>query len=172
MLDRKAYFKKYQADWYKRVMCRRRQEWFTANGPCVDCGSWERLELDHENPAEKTHHAVWSWTEVRRIAELAKCKPRCHTCHAKKSRREQVEQDVHSARRKKVIDGKTWCAYGEHFALVEEFTRDKLAGNGCYTYCRACRRLKRRKNAPVIQRTGYSATNREMGVQVFPGAPC
>ena len=59
-----------QKAWYERVVKARREEWFAKNGPCVDCGSWENLELDHENPKTKISHAVWSWSERRRRIEL------------------------------------------------------------------------------------------------------
>lgn len=80
--------REYARNWIRR----RRDAWFRANGPCVDCGSWERLELDHENPADKIAHAVWSWSEPRRLAELAKCKPRCKSCHQKKTARENSQR--------------------------------------------------------------------------------
>lgn len=76
--------------YHRQWMRRRRDEWFAANGPCVQCGSWERLELDHVNPAEKEHHAVWSWRKDRREAELAKCQVLCHDCHLAKSNRERA----------------------------------------------------------------------------------
>lgn len=76
----------YQRVWVKA----RREAWFKDNGPCVDCGSWERLELDHKNPADKVTHAVWSWAEKRRLAELAKCVARCHKCHKRKSAGEKA----------------------------------------------------------------------------------
>lgn len=73
--------RRYQREW----MARRRREWLDENGPCVDCGSWEELEVDHVDPATKTTHAVWSWSAARREAELAKCVVRCHDCHAAKT---------------------------------------------------------------------------------------
>lgn len=63
----------------------RRATWFAENGPCVTCGSWERLELDHADPALKVHHAIWSWARERREAELAKCQALCRTCHQAKT---------------------------------------------------------------------------------------
>jgi hypothetical protein len=67
---------------YKRIwIAKRRTDWLSANGPCVDCGSWEKLEVDHENPTLKVTHRIWSWTRSRREVELAKCKIRCKACH-------------------------------------------------------------------------------------------
>lgn len=63
----------------------RRKEWFAVNGPCKQCGSGERLELDHIDPTHKVTNSVWSWTAERRSAELAKCQPLCHTCHRAKT---------------------------------------------------------------------------------------
>ena len=74
-------------DWIKR----RRNEWFEANGPCHLCGSWERLEVDHIDPAQKVTHRVWSWRAERRQAELAKCRPLCHRCHKARSAKQKSE---------------------------------------------------------------------------------
>lgn len=68
----------------RELVARRRALWFAENGPCVDCGSWSDLELDHVDAAQKVSHRLWSWAEERRNLELAKCRPRCHACHVKK----------------------------------------------------------------------------------------
>lgn len=61
--------REYQRLWIKR----RRDAWFAENGPCAECGSWDNLRLDHVDASQKVSHNVWSWTEVRRLVELAKC---------------------------------------------------------------------------------------------------
>jgi hypothetical protein len=71
----------YQLAWSKA----RREKWFKENGPCIDCGSWEFLELDHVDPSQKTSHRIWTWAESRRLEELSKCVARCKVCHRKKS---------------------------------------------------------------------------------------
>ena len=69
-----------------------RAEWFAANGPCIDCESWDNLEVDHIDPATKhpmlhrRSDRVWHWGVVRRSAELAKCVVRCKPCHKAKTR--------------------------------------------------------------------------------------
>lgn len=68
---------------------RRRREWIAANGPCQHCGSTERLEVDHIDPETRVTHAVWSWSKLRRDAELAKCQVLCHDCHVKKTREDR-----------------------------------------------------------------------------------
>src|SRR4051812_31542843 len=35
--------KRKQSEFTLAVIKRRREEWFNANGPCVDCGSWNDL---------------------------------------------------------------------------------------------------------------------------------
>lgn len=75
----------YKAEW----IASRRREWLSANGPC-ECGSWENLEVHHINPAEKTTHRIWSWSEERRNAELAKCQPLCRECHKKETKANYV----------------------------------------------------------------------------------
>lgn len=70
-----------------------RQAWFKANGPCSHCGSWERLTVDHVDPASKEHPdnetRLWNWSKDRREAELAKCQVLCKECHDRKSARER-----------------------------------------------------------------------------------
>jgi hypothetical protein len=84
----------YQAEQRKRL----RQEWFRANGPCVDCGSWVNLEVDHVERSLKISHRVWRWPSARREAELAKCKSRCRDCHKEKTRIERYEAWVATQR--------------------------------------------------------------------------
>lgn len=55
---------------------------------CAHCAATERLELDHVNPADKSDHRIWTWSESRRNAELAKCQVLCVSCHRKKSAEE------------------------------------------------------------------------------------
>jgi hypothetical protein len=92
--------RKYQLEWIKN----RRREWIAANGPCVDCGSWDDPEVDHLNPSTKDPRLkgragenrntkpgtgqIWSWSEARREVELAKCVVRCGDCHKRKSSQE------------------------------------------------------------------------------------
>jgi hypothetical protein len=55
---------------------------------CVDCGSTERLELDHIDPRTKVSHRIWGWGKLRREAELVKCTVRCNTCHKLKTKKD------------------------------------------------------------------------------------
>jgi hypothetical protein len=97
--------KKYQREW----MARRRQEWLTTNGPCVDCGSWDDLQVDHVDASLKINHRVWSWARARRNAELAKCVVRCISCHYQKTRdsgeyrKESARIKIGEANRRRVI---------------------------------------------------------------------
>lgn len=104
-------------------MRKRRDEWFAANGPCKKCGSTERLELDHIDPALKIAHQVWSWSKVRREAELAKCQVLCYTCHKAKTSADRP-QAVHGSRSRYVA--------------------------GCR--CAECREANRVYSAPIHQR--------------------
>jgi len=70
----------YQLAWIKR----RRQDWFS-DKQCVDCGSKERLELDHIDPEQKVSNSIWSWSQKRRDEETAKCEVRCYCCHKSRS---------------------------------------------------------------------------------------
>lgn len=70
--------------WYAK-----RNAWLAANGPCIRCGSNERLEVDHINPKTKIDHKVWSWGKERREAELLKCQILCFVCHRLKTNEER-----------------------------------------------------------------------------------
>lgn len=89
--DRRQYMRKYQGAWLKA----RRQAWLDANGPCRKCGSSEKLEVDHVDPSTKVTHNVWSLSEAKRLAELAKCQVLCEKCHQKKSDEERRRTVTH-----------------------------------------------------------------------------
>ena len=77
---RKAYQKAYQRQW----IAQRRADFF-ADKICVRCGSSEGLELDHIDPSTKISNNIWSWSQVRREAEIAKCQILCADCHTEKT---------------------------------------------------------------------------------------
>jgi hypothetical protein len=66
---------------YHREWMRRRRASFFADKACAECGAIERLELNHLDPETKVSHAIWSWSEKRRLAEIAKCEIVCRDCH-------------------------------------------------------------------------------------------
>jgi hypothetical protein len=71
--------------WQREWMARRRAEWIAAHGPCVDCRTWDDLQVDHVDASTKVTHRVWSWAKERREEELAKCTVRCAPCHEAKT---------------------------------------------------------------------------------------
>lgn len=72
--------RRYAREW----VARRRAAWF-ADKSCVDCGSVDKLELDHVDSKQKVSHSIWSWSQVRRDVEIAKCVVRCFPCHRAKT---------------------------------------------------------------------------------------
>lgn len=66
----------YQANWI-----RNRRQIFFEDKSCLVCGSNENLVLHHRNPEEKESHKIWSWSDKRRFAEIAKCDVLCQNCH-------------------------------------------------------------------------------------------
>jgi NAD-dependent dihydropyrimidine dehydrogenase PreA subunit len=64
---------------------------FLREHPCVDCGESDLrvLELDHEDPAEKTANvgrllaSALPWSTV--LAEVEKCSVRCANCHRRRT---------------------------------------------------------------------------------------
>lgn len=73
--------REYQRMWVQN----RRTEWLLENGPCIICGSWIDLDVDHINPEDKISHRIWTYTEEKRKYELSKCQVLCHTCHVLKT---------------------------------------------------------------------------------------
>lgn len=77
--------REYQLVW----MNRRREAWLVEQGPCTQCGSWNKLEVDHVNPEEKVLNPAKLWSlspnNPVRIAELAKCQVLCEACHEAKT---------------------------------------------------------------------------------------
>lgn len=69
-----------QRDYQRRWVARRRALFFKGKR-CEWCGSGDFLELHHRDPSRKVHHAIWSWGEKRREAEIAKCIVICQACH-------------------------------------------------------------------------------------------
>ena len=68
---------------YQRIWHAKKRHSFFHNKKCEDCGSVDRLELHHKDPSQKEHHVIWSWSEKRRNAEIAKCAVLCKACHLK-----------------------------------------------------------------------------------------
>jgi 5-methylcytosine-specific restriction endonuclease McrA len=82
-----------QRQFQRERNARIRRSWLEGKA-CRQCGSTERLEVDHIDPADKISHNVWSWTEARRAAELQKCQVLCHVCHKLKSAAE-LRKPIH-----------------------------------------------------------------------------
>lgn len=70
---------------YHKLWRRARRAAYFADKACVRCGSTENLQLDHIDRATKISHNIWSWSEVRREAEIAKCQVLCDPCHQEKT---------------------------------------------------------------------------------------
>jgi hypothetical protein len=74
------YYGEQKREYDRQWMAARRAAWF-ADKTCVVCGTKDNLEVHHIDPDTKADHRVWSWSKVRRDAELAKCEVRCETHH-------------------------------------------------------------------------------------------
>lgn len=97
---------------------------FFSNKSCVKCGSAENLELDHIVQEDKVHHCIWSWSEPRRLAELAKCQVLCHDCHARKTTADNPRHGQNSPMAKlsdsDVIDIRILSAFGVKQKVLRE----------------------------------------------------
>jgi len=85
-------------------------------GKCVDCGSIEHLQYDHDDPKTKKFaiSKIWSTTWEVFLEELKKCKLRCTTCHKKKSAKEARQRLLGTGRH-----GTMWMYY-KHKCRCEE----------------------------------------------------
>ena len=76
----------------------RRLDWIESQGGrCAECGSTDRLEVDHIDPSLKTMNPtnLWSRTAAVREAELANCQVLCHDCHFVKSMQVHDHPTIH-----------------------------------------------------------------------------
>ena len=85
--------REYQREW----LLKRRLKWFSENGPCVNCVSWNKLEVHHLDSSKKIDHRVWSWSESRRCKELSKCIALCNGCHTEETRK-SLQTKEHGSR--------------------------------------------------------------------------
>lgn len=147
--DRREYMRKYQREW----IARRRAEFFSDKS-CLHCGTTERLELDHVDPESKVHHAIWSWSAVRREAEIAKCQILCHDCHLAKSKangdltRNKLSGETHGMAKlsdEQVVEARLRYAAGgvTHQQLADEY------GVGRSTVTEAIRGTWRNITTPI-----------------------
>lgn len=119
-----------QREYQRQWVAKRRSDFFLGKS-CAECGSVEQLELDHVDRATKVHHAIWSWSQVRREAEIAKCQILCHDCHKAKSHASgdfvhPTYGDAHGTTRlsdEKVLEARERYAAGgvTHQALADEY---------------------------------------------------
>ena len=86
-----AYMAKYMKDWYDR---RHAYAIEKLGGKCVKCGSTDRLEIDHidrttvDRRMRRGRGNMWTASEERFQAELAKCQLLCHEHHLEKTKSE------------------------------------------------------------------------------------
>lgn len=85
--------RQYQREW----RAKRRADYF-ADKACVICDTTDRLELDHIDPSKKVAHSIWSWSDERRLAELAKCQVLCVTHHRQKTNAQLRSKAKHGER--------------------------------------------------------------------------
>lgn len=71
-----------QRAYSRKWIAARRAEYFK-DKVCAWCGLSVDLSLHHIDRTSKVSHKIWSWTEDRRLRELAKCVVLCRSCHSK-----------------------------------------------------------------------------------------
>ncbi|MEM1416560.1 MAG: HNH endonuclease [Myxococcota bacterium] len=116
---------------------------FFAGKSCVKCGSVERLELDHIDPAQKVTHSIWSWSQARREAEIAKCQVLCRRCHKRKTRDQVARLDeakVAEARARYRAGGVSQKALAAEYGVSSNTMHKALTGQTWSTVPGAVRR--------------------------------
>lgn len=89
----------YQSQYVRESKRSRREAWIAEQGGrCVHCGSDDRLEVDHIEPALKEIEigALWAYSDEVRERELAKCQVLCKTCHIEKTRADRQCGKTHA----------------------------------------------------------------------------
>jgi len=89
-VKRREYMRAYQRNW----LAARRQR-YLSDKRCKRCGKTETLEIHHVDPKQKVSHNIWSWSDARRDAELAKCEVLCRSCHNAHHKSEMEKPIVH-----------------------------------------------------------------------------
>lgn len=89
---------RHRAEELRRYRRRRETAIQEMGGKCVQCGSTERLELDHIEPHEKSFDisANWSIKPAKWAVEAAKCHLLCRPCHQQKTSRQRTERAPHT----------------------------------------------------------------------------
>lgn len=115
----------------------KRRAWIEANGPCVRCGSWERLQVDHIDPRSKEIEIVyvWSASQEKRERELAKCQILCFPCHCQKN-----WEDIRAGITRHPSPRTTVCHKGH------PRTEENTYWFKGYAQCRPCARERERKS--------------------------
>ena len=112
-----------QREYQRAWMAKRRRE-FLEGKSCAFCGSSDDLELHHFDPGAKTSHRLWSWSEEKRKAEIAKCMIVCRGCHT----RHHAEQRMLA-----------YCKRGHEFTDDNVYVKPSTGRREC----RKCRELRR-----------------------------
>lgn len=121
---------------YQREWVAERRKRFFADKSCVECGSTDRLELDHIDRTTKISNRIWSWREDRRLAEISKCQILCHDCHKEKSSLESQQQLSYAYR--------LVCDAGHPLDLVGLYQKRHDGVGGACRYCQHIKTATRR----------------------------
>lgn len=93
MRDRRTYLRAYRQRNHEEISRKQkaryyaaRNAWLEANGPCIDCGNRQDLQVDHVDRSKKLRHSIgWTLCKERLAAELEYCVVRCRPCHVRKT---------------------------------------------------------------------------------------
>lgn len=117
-------------DYQKAWVAERRQNWIDSRGgKCEECGSTERLEVDHIDPSTKEINVnkLWSRRAEIRLAELEKCQVLCYLCHRDKT---VIEQQAEHGTQSRYTSPKWKCrcerCKSAHNKTTTNWKRDRV----------------------------------------------
>lgn len=124
---RRQEYNKYMREYMlKRYHTKRGECIQRLGGQCNNCGSKERLELDHSDFRSKELEMadVMLWAKERLEAELAKCQVLCEKCHQEKSIGEKGHEVVKGTDRHGTLSMYRYCKCDLCRAAKAEYSRN------------------------------------------------
>ncbi len=92
--------REYQKEWINE----RRNSYILENGPCINCGSLDKLEIDHIDPKQKKYKISNIWSRNLKLIkkELKKCQILCNRCHKEKTKKQKRDALQHGISRYRI----------------------------------------------------------------------
>lgn len=142
-----------QREYQRKWIAKRRADYFR-DKVCARCGSEDDLQLDHIDPTTKVSHSIWSWSDKKRLAELAKCQVLCYICH--KDKTNGTEGDLHNLNIR--VSASNICTRGHDMNLVG-YKKNRKPNGFVAKQCSYCSHINYclRKNKKPLSQSDFVA---------------